>query len=781
MPQAQAKRVTLSIEGMHCASCAALIERQLKKTPGVSQAAVNFGTEKASVVVEDARATDAILIATVKKAGYAASVERVSDPQAEAQKREREIAGWRKRFVLSAVLSAPMLYFMFLGFWTWLPGSSFLLPLAGALSAILVLPVQLILGAGFYRGAWSALRLRTFNMDSLVAMGTTTAFVYSVYNLIAYAARTGSIIGLDGMMVPELYFETAAFLITFVLLGKWLEARAKGKTSEAVRALTGLQAKTARVLREGKTLDVPIADVHVGDVILVRPGERIPVDGSVRDGSSAVDESMVTGESLPVDKRAGDNLIGGTINKTGSLELVATRVGAQTVLAQIIRLVEEAQGSKARIQDFADRASAWFVPAVLVIAILTLVIWLLAGSSISFALMAFTSVIVIACPCALGLATPTAIMVGTGVGAKLGILIKGGEPLERARKVDTVVFDKTGTLTKGQPEVTDVIPAPGQDVARILSLSAALERNSEHALAQAIFSYAQSKHADGLRAVDFRAVPGKGVTGTVDNLKCYFGTPRLLEEEAGIPEDSMAADRSRLESQGKTVMALAAQGKMLGLIAVADTVKETSAEAIQRLNKLGIRTILVTGDNERTARAIAQLVGISEVRAHVLPADKAEVISVFQSQGHVVAMVGDGINDAPALAQSDLGIAMGSGTDVALEAGSIVIMRNDLRDVSTAIKLSRATLGKIKQNLFFALFFNIVGIPVAARAFAAWGVILRPELAGLAMAFSSVSVVTNALTLRGFKADKRNLISDAAPFVMAIVFTLAFILFAKLS
>ncbi|MBI5358890.1 cadmium-translocating P-type ATPase [Candidatus Amesbacteria bacterium] len=730
-------RINLAVSGMHCSSCANIIERQLKKVIGVSEARVNFASEKASIVYDPSLTQVTDLKDAVAKAGYAAS-EKVID---ETEKIKGE---WHK-FLWSFFLSAPMIYFMLFNFFKGLPGSTSLLPYIGIISFILATPVQFIIGAGFYRGTWSALKMHTFNMDSLIAIGTSVAYFYSVINFF--------------LKIPELYFETAAFLITFVILGKFLEAKARGRTSEAIQKLMGLAAKTARVIRNGETLDVPIDQVAKGDVILVRPGEKIPVDGVILKGSSAIDESMITGESLPVEKQVGDNVIGATINKTGSFEIQATRVGAESTLSQIIKLVEDAQGSKAPIQAFADQISAWFVPAVIIIALITFVIWyLLLGSSLSFALMAFTAVIVIACPCALGLATPTAIMVGTGKGAEHGILVKGGEPLEAACKIKTIIFDKTGTITKGHPEVTDII---GDN----LKIAASLEKYSEHSLAEAIVK----KHTGELFGVsDFKAVPGEGITGKISGKVYFFGKPKVKSYHD-------------LENMGKTVMELSSEGEVLGAIAVADTVKETSKEAVERLIRMGIDVWMITGDNTRTARAIAQQVGITNVLAEVLPQDKAGEVKRFQAQGKKVAMVGDGINDAPALAQADLGIAMGSGTDVAMESGGIVIIKNDLRDVVNAIDLSKETMQKIKQNMFFALFYNVAGIPIAARVFSFAGLILKPELAGLAMALSSISVVSNSLLLRGYRPGHKNYVSIMAPFAMAFGFTWLFIEFARFS
>lgn len=769
---------TLSITGMHCASCSALITRKLKKTKGVEDASVNLATAKARVKFDPAQVHEHDLINAVKAAGYGAEVH---DPHShhgvdlDRKRQEDEITNYRTKFLIGLVLSLPMLGFMVLSFFPNAALHEALMPYMGIVSLILATPVQFWLGSGFMKGFWSSLRMFTFSMDSLIAIGTLTAYLYSVYNLIAYIVTTGTIFG----EVHDLYFEVTAFLITFVLLGKWMEARAKGKTSAAIQKLMGLQAKTARVLRNGQTIDVPIEEVQVGDIVVVRPGEKIPVDGTVMKGLTSVDESMLTGESIPVEKKEGDHVFGATMNGNGSIEFRAEKVGSETALARIIRFVEDAQGSKAPIQDFADGVSSWFVPAVIVIAILTLIGWLLAGATVTFALLAAVSVLVIACPCALGLATPTGIMVATGKGAEHGILIRGGEPLEAANKINVIVFDKTGTLTKGKPEVTDILAFAGTDE-ELLKIAASLEQGSEHPLAESIVLHAKAKNLTLSSSEHFKAIPGHGVEGSINGKTYYLGNRKLMEMQKiglGDAEQKLV----RLEEEGKTAMLLADSSTVIGIIAVADTVKETSKQAIEELKKMGIEVYMITGDNKRTAQAIARSVGITNVLAEVLPEQKANEVKKLQEQGKKVAMVGDGINDSPALAQADLGIAMGSGTDIAMETGGIVLVRNDLRDVVTAIKLSRATVNKIKQNLFFALFYNVIGIPIAARLFMHWGIVLRPELAGLAMAFSSVSVVTNSLLLKGFHPNKRNWISDIAPWIMVIGFTAVFFLFAKIS
>jgi Cu+-exporting ATPase len=770
-----ASQTTLAITGMHCASCSALITRKLKKTAGVEEANVNFAAAKARIRFDPAITKEQDLIAAVKAAGYGAVVADEKDREAEKKRRAEEIAGYRTKFLTGLVLSLPMLYFMLLSFIPFLPFAAILMPWMGITSLILATPVQFGLGAGFYRGFWSSLKMGTFSMDSLIAIGTSTAYFYSLYNFITHFVTSGTVLG----EIHDLYFEVASFLITFVLLGKWLESRAKGQTGEAIQKLMGLQAKTARVLRNGEPVDVPIEEVVAGDTIVVRPGEKIPVDGVVLRGFSSIDESMLTGESIPVEKKEEDKVFGATMNGHGSFEFRAEKVGSDTALAQIIHFVEEAQGSKAPIQAFADWISSWFVPVVIGIAIMTFAVWMFLGAGLTFSLLAFVSVIVIACPCAMGLATPTSIMVATGKGAEYGILIRGGEPLEAANKINAIVFDKTGTLTKGKPEVTDILAFQSTEE-KVLRIAASLEQGSEHPLAESIVQYAKKKSLTLSQAEQFKAIPGHGIEGSISGERYFLGNRRLMEKE-NISTADLETTLQKLEEAGKTAMLLSDAHTVIGIVAVADTVKETSKEAVDRLRTMGITVYMITGDNKRTALAIAKSVGIENVLAEVLPEQKASEVKKLQEQGMKVAMVGDGINDSPALAQADLGIAMGSGTDIAMETGGIVLVKNDLRDVVTAIKLSRSTVGKIKQNMFFALFFNVIAIPVAARAFAHFGIILRPELAGLAMAFSSVSVVTNSLLLKGFHPVKKNWISDIAPFVMAVGFTAIFFLFAKIS
>lgn len=771
------ERLNLSLSGLHCSSCANLIERAINKVPGVKEGRVNFASEKAYVVYDKSLANPETLIEAVKKAGYGAELVNSQDTEAETKKREAETDEYFKKFLGSAVLSLPLLYFMFLDFFRFLPGASILPPYVGIISLILAAPVQFYFGLNFYKGFWAALKMKTFNMDSLVAIGTSAAYFYSLINYLIYVFLTHSLIGLGGK-IPELYFETAAFLITFVTLGKWLEAKTKGRTSEAVKKLAGLQVKTARVLRNGATLDINIAEVVKGDIVIVRPGEKIPVDGKITKGHSAVDESMITGESLPLEKNVGDNVIGSTINKNGSFEFEAVRVGADTALARIIRLIEDAQGAKAPIQAFADRISAFFVPTVIILALITFVVWFfILGASLSFALMAFTAVIVIACPCALGLATPTAIMTGTGQGALRGILIKGGEVLEVADKIKTIVFDKTGTLTKGRPEITDVKSLGELSEKEIVAIAASLEKLSEHPLAEAIYNHAQNNQIELEEVSDFQALPGRGVKGKIKGVYYFLGNRLMMLEF----NKTLALNLPDYEEQGKTLMFLADDKEVIGVVAVADQLRASSKEAISKLLSKGFNVYMISGDNKKTAQAIANQLGIKNVLAEVLPEDKANEIKKLQATGQKVAMVGDGINDAPALTQADLGIAMGGGTDIAMESGGIVIVNNNPMDVVSALELSKETMTKIKQNMFFALFYNVIGIPIAARLFVGFGLVLNPELAGLAMAMSSVSVVSNSLLLKRSQPGRKNYLSIVAPFIMIIVFSFMFFEFAKFS
>lgn len=733
--QVVTEKVELKISGMTCAACSGRIEKSLKKLPGVVNAVVNLAVEKATVEFYSGVVSVGDIKARIEKAGFGAhDIADAAQADKEKQTREAEISRQRFRLRVAAGFSLPLLLAMVLHMLGIMSSVVHVL-MNPYLQLVLATPVQFIAGWQFYRSAFTVLKNGGANMDVLVALGTSAAYFYSIANVVRHE--------------PDLYFETSAILITLIILGKLLEATAKGRTSEAIKALMGLQAKTARVVRAGEEQDIPVEDVAVGDLVVVRPGEKVPVDGVIAEGTSTVDESMLTGESLPVDKKAGDAVVGATINKFGTFKFTATKVGKDTALAQIVRIVEEAQGSKAPIQRFADVVSGYFVPVVVALALVTFAVWyiFLDPGNFSRALVNFTAVLVIACPCALGLATPTSIMVGTGKGAENGILIKGAEHLENAHRLTTIVLDKTGTITKGEPAVTDIVPLAGLAEAELVRLAASAEKNSEHPLAQAIVKYGQKQGTDITDPASFAAIPGHGVEVTVDGRSILVGTRKLMQDN-NIDFAGAVADIEQLELQGKTVMLFALEGRLSGLIAVADTVKEHSAQAVAALQKMGIEVWMITGDNTRTAQAIARTVGIIHVLAEVLPENKAEQVEALKKQGKVVAMVGDGINDAPALATADVGFAIGTGTDVAIEAADITLMRGDLTGIVAAIRLSKATMRNIKQNLFWALVYNSLGIPVAALGF------LSPVLAGTAMAFSSVSVVTNALRLKRFDPYK---------------------------
>ncbi|GED52833.1 heavy metal translocating P-type ATPase [Brevibacillus borstelensis] len=730
-------KVELNISGMTCAACATRIEKGLQKVPGVIQAHVNLALETGSVEYDASQASVADLIRQVEKLGYQA-VRKDEQSEAEtADRRAQEIERQTGKFLFSLILSLPLLWAMVSHFsftsFIWLPD----MLMNPWVQLALATPVQFVVGKQFYVGAYKALRNKSANMDVLVALGTSAAYFYSLYMAIQS-------IGTGAHMI-ELYFETSAVLITLILLGKLFEAKAKGRSSEAIRKLMGLQAKTAVVIRYGEEMTIPVDEVRPGDIVYVKPGEKVPVDGVVLEGQSAVDESMLTGESIPVDKTVGDNVIGATLNKNGFLQIQATKVGKETALAQIIRVVEEAQGSKAPIQRLADSISGVFVPVVVGIAVLTFVIWywFVSPGDFASALEKGIAVLVIACPCALGLATPTSIMAGSGRAAELGILFKGGEHLETAHRLDTIVLDKTGTVTKGEPELTDVF-AYDMDESELLALVGAAEKNSEHPLAQAIVKGIGEKGVSLGAAEAFEAIPGFGIRAVVNGREVLVGTRRLLAEKS-ISYEQAADVMSSLEKEGKTAMLAAVDGRLAGMVAVADTIKPTSREAVKRMKEMGLTVIMMTGDNRQTAEAIARQAGIDQVIAEVLPEGKADEVKKLQHQGRKVAMVGDGINDAPALATADIGMAIGTGTDVAMEAADITLMRGELTSVADAIVMSHKTIRNIKQNLFWAFAYNTVGIPFAALGF------LAPWLAGAAMAFSSVSVVLNALRLQRVK------------------------------
>ncbi len=730
------KRTELTVTGMHCAGCAARIEGELRHTKGVCAATVNIATQRASVEYDPEQLTIEGIAGAIRAVGYGAIEKGQEEARQAAEQRERR--GLYRRFAFAAGATVLIMVVSMLP----------VLPARVAPWVLLALatPVQFWAGWGFYRGAWVALRHRFADMNTLIAVGTSAAYGYSAAATFIPAMGLGH----------QLYYDTAAAIITLILLGRTLEARAKGRASEAIRRLAALQATTARVLRDGRPRVVPIEQVVVDDIVLVRPGERLPVDGVVTQGQSAVDESMVTGESIPVEKAAGDAAIGGTVNLTGAFRFRATRVGAETVLARIIQLVEEAQGSKAPIQRVADRVAGVFVPIVIGIAALTFVIWLSFGPSPVTAMVTAVAVLIIACPCALGLATPTSLLVGTGRGAEMGILIRSAEALEVAGRLDVVVLDKTGTITRGLPEVTDVIPAPGWTEQEVLRLAACIEGESEHPLGQAVVRAAQARGLETQSVTDFSALPGLGVKGGVGDREIVAGTRKLMQQFL-IDVEPVAQHVEALAEQGKTVIVVAADGAAAGAIGLLDVPKPEAAEAVARLRRLGLRVVMLTGDNVRTAEAVGHAVGIDEVRAEVHPGQKAEAVRALQAAGKRVAMVGDGINDAPALAAAEVGIAIGRGTDIAMEAAGVTLMRDDLRLVPEAIRLSRATLRNIRQNLFWAFIYNVIGIPVAAGVLYPFtGLLLNPMFAAGAMAFSSVSVVTNALRLRGYRTAEES-------------------------
>ncbi|WP_256757942.1 heavy metal translocating P-type ATPase [Cohnella sp. WQ 127256] len=730
--------VDLQLVGMYCAACATKIEKVLNKMDGVSSATVNFALETARVEFNDDELTIADIQSRVEKLGYKAILKQEQLDQAEHRK--KAISQQKRKLLISAILSLPLLWSMVSHFsflsWIWMP-ELFMNPW---FQLALATPVQFYIGKQFYMGAFNALRNKSANMDVLVSLGTSAAYFYSLYLTIEWAS--------DGSMVhhgPAMYYETSAVLITLVLLGKLFESLAKGRTSEAIKTLMGLQAKTALVIREGQEMIIPVEEVLTGDELIVKPGEKIPVDGEVLEGQSAVDESMLTGESIPVEKKAGDSVIGATINKNGRLRLRATKVGKETALAQIIKVVEEAQGSKAPIQRVADVISGIFVPIVVGIAIVGFLVWYfwVTPGDFAHALEIAIAILVIACPCALGLATPTSIMAGSGRAAELGVLFKGGEHLESTHKIDAIILDKTGTVTKGKPELTDVI-VEQIDEGSFLRLVGAAEKDSEHPLAEAIVIGIAAKGIDLPSTEQFEAIPGFGVRAVVDGKEILAGTRKLMAKY-DVQVEHAVDKMTQLELEGKTAMLIAVDRQYAGLVAVADTIKETSKEAVARLKQMGIEVIMITGDNERTAQAIAKQVGIEEVLAEVLPEGKAEEVKKLQAQGKKVAMVGDGINDAPALAMADIGMAIGTGTDVAMEAADVTLMRGDLNSIPDAIYMSRKTMSNIRQNLFWALGYNSLGIPIAAIG------LLAPWVAGAAMALSSVSVVLNALRLQRMK------------------------------
>ncbi|MEH2273121.1 MAG: heavy metal translocating P-type ATPase [Nostoc sp.] len=748
------ENTTLKLRGMSCASCANSIEDAINSVPGVDECIVNFGAEQATVKYDPKRTDLEAIQEAVDAAGYSAYPLQkqnlmTGEDDVEKKHRLRESRDLMRKVTVGGIISTvlvigslPMmtgLHLPFIPAWLHNPW----------VQLILTTPVQFWCGYSFYINGWKALKRHAATMDTLIALGTSAAYFYSLFPTLlpSFFINQG--------LTPDVYYETAAVVITLILLGRLFENRARGQTSEAIRKLIGLQAKTARLIRNGREVNVPIEEVQIGDVILVRPGEKIPVDGEVIEGASTIDEAMVTGESLPVKKQPGDEVIGATINKTGSFKFRATRVGSDTVLAQIVQLVQQAQGSKAPIQRLADQVTGWFVPAVIAIALLTFIIWFNFTGNVTLALITTVGVLIIACPCALGLATPTSVMVGTGKGAENGILIKGAESLELAHKIQTIVLDKTGTITQGKPTVTDFVTVNGTangNEMRLVQLTASVERNSEHPLAEAVVRYAQSQEVELAPVKEFEAITGSGVQGIVSDHLVQIGTQRWMSE-LGIDAQGLQQDKERLEYLGKTAIWITVDGQIQGLMGISDAIKPTSIQAIRALQKLGLEVVMLTGDNYRTAETIAREVGINRVLAEVRPDQKAATVQKLQSEGKIVAMVGDGINDAPALAQADVGMAIGTGTDVAIAASDITLISGDLRSIVTAIQLSRATIRNIRQNLFFAFIYNVAGIPIAAGIlFPIFGWLLNPIIAGAAMAFSSVSVVTNALRLRKFQA-----------------------------
>ncbi|MDR2860317.1 MAG: heavy metal translocating P-type ATPase [Elusimicrobiota bacterium] len=739
----------MNIGGMTCAACAQRIEKVVRKKSGIKQAAVNLASEKLFVEFDEGLISQNDIKSAIIKLGYQVLEKSKNSVDEDKQRKQKEISLLWTKFIISAIFSIPLLYIAMVPMISWLnlPFPSAISPMRYPLiysltELLLVIPI-IAVGYRFYTVGFKALLVRSPNMDSLIALGTSAAFIYSLYNTIKIADG-------DFSAVNSLYFETSGVIITLILLGKSLEALSKGRTSEAIKKLMGLAPKNALIIRNDIEKEIPIEEVIVGDIIIVKPGTKIPVDGKVIDGFSAVDESMLTGESMPVDKKIGDSVFGGSINTNGFIKFRAEKIGADTALAQIIKLVEEAQGSKAPIAQLADIISGYFVPIVCIIALVAAGAWFIALGDIKFSLTIFISVLVIACPCALGLATPTAIMVATGKGAQFGILIKGGEALETAHKINAVVFDKTGTITEGKPAVTDII-CLGYDENHILQIASSAEKVSEHPLGQAIVNEAANRNLENFPVESFESISGRGIKTKIKGQSVFIGNLKLMEE-SNISLSDIHKESERLADEGKTPMFISIDDKIAGIIAVADTVKENSKKAVELLKKMGIRTAMITGDNKKTASAIAKQVGIDKILSEVLPNDKSNEVKKLQAEGYKVAMVGDGINDAPALACADIGIAIGSGTDVAMESADIVLMRSDLMDVPAAIDLSKKTIRNIKQNLFWAFGYNVIGIPIAAGVLHLFGgPLLSPIFAAAAMSLSSVSVLTNALRLKRFK------------------------------
>lgn len=750
----ECKQIQLPIGGMSCAVCAKRVEKAISELEGVADVNVNFAAEKAFVTYNPQKVRPSAMKEAVLKAGYQPLENKGAGAEDEDRKRrEKEINTMKKKFIAAAIFAFPLLYIAMVPMikFVSLPGAKMLdglmmnYPLFYALLEFFLTVPVICVGYRFYTVGFKSLFQKSPNMDSLIAVGTTAAVAFSLYNTFQIAKGNFE-------AVHSLYFESAGVIITLILLGKLLEAVSKGKTGEAIKKLMGLAPKTAFVIQNGAETEIPVEEVEIGDIIIVKPGSKIPVDGVVIEGHTAIDESMLTGESMPVDKKAGDKVYAASLNTTGTVKFRAEKVGSDTALAQIIKLVEQAQGSKAPIAKLADIVAGYFVPAVIAIAVASGIAWFIGTGDFKFALTIFISVLVIACPCALGLATPTAIMVGTGKGAENGILIKSGEALETAHKINAIILDKTGTITEGKPSVTDLICASNFTQEKLLQLVASAEKNSEHPLGQAIVRGAQEKSLALLEAENFNSITGQGIEAQIAGLSVFVGNRKMMEEK-NISVKELEKDADKLAEEGKTPVFVATDGQPAGIVAVADVVKKSSRAAIESLHKMGIEVAMITGDNKKTAEAIARQVGIDRVLAEVLPQDKAFEVKKLQQEGRKVAMVGDGINDAPALAQSDIGIAIGSGTDVAMESADIVLMHSDLTDVPTAILLSKKTIRNIKQNLFWAFGYNTIGIPVAAGVLYLFGgPLLNPMLAAAAMSLSSVSVLTNALRLKRFKA-----------------------------
>ena len=750
------KEVIIPIGGMTCASCVKAVERAVKKLDGVESVQVNLATEKATISYEVGKVKMYEIKNAIEKAGFKVlEIEKKQSVDEDKLRKEKEMKTLLTKFIVSAIFAIPLFYIA-MGHMIPKPIGPLPLPkiinpdinpLNFALTQLFLTIPIVIAGNKFFSKGVKSMIAKAPTMDSLITIGSSAALIYSLYSL--YLITQG-----DTMAVHHMYFESAGVIITLVLLGKYFESRAKGKTGEAIKKLMGLSPKTAIIVKDDKEIEIPIEEVEVGDIIIVKPGSKIPVDGTVIEGHTSVDESMLTGESIPVEKNIGSSVVGASINKNGTIKFKAEKVGSDTAISQIIKLVEDAQGSKAPIAKLADIIAGYFVPVVVVIAIVAGLAWFISGKDVVFSLTVFIAVLVIACPCALGLATPTAIMVGTGKGAENGILIKGGEALETTHKINTIVFDKTGTITEGKPVVTDIITANNITEDELLKIAASAEKSSEHPLGEAIVRNCEEKNLGFYKVDKFMAIPGYGIEVIIENKDVLLGNIKLMKDKS-IDIENLDIESDKLACEGKTPMYIAVNNKIAGIIAVADILKENSAKAIKKLHEMGIEVAMITGDNKKTAQAIASQVGIDRVLAEVLPQDKSSEVKKLQEEGKFVAMVGDGINDAPALAQADIGIAIGSGIDVAMESADIVLMRSDLLDVPIAIRLSKSTMTNIKENLFWAFGYNVIGIPIAAGVLYLFGgPLLNPVIAALAMAFSSTSVLLNALRLKRFKVEK---------------------------